>query len=74
MSFIFFAKFKVSVTAEVELEVDILDEQEPFKTHPLLEANYWAVFKENYYAFDKGEVIDVYPLTPGCVDLSAKLR
>lgn len=73
-NFHFFAKSKVSVTAEAELVVDILDGQESFKTHPLLEANCWAVFKENDYALDKGEVIDVYPLTPSCIDLSEEFR
>ncbi len=73
-NFHFFAKSKVSVTAEAELVVDILEGQESFKTHPLLEANCWAVFKENDYALDKGEVIDVYPLTPGCIDLSEEFR
>lgn len=72
--FHFFAKSKVSVTAEAELVVDVLDGQESFKTHPLLKANCWAVFKENDYALDKGEVIDVYLLSPGCIDLSEEFR
>lgn len=66
----FFAKSNLSVTDGAELIVDILAGQESFKTHPLLNSNCWAVLKKNDYVRDAGDVVDVYPLTPGCIDLS----
>ncbi len=68
--FHFFAKSKITVTPEAELVVDVLEGQESFKTHPLIKANCWAVFKKDDYALDVGEVVDVYPLTPHCIDIS----
>jgi len=61
----FFAKAKLSNTENADLVVDILQGQESFKTHSLLNANCWAVLKEQQKERQEGEIVDVYPVMPG---------
>lgn len=72
--FHFFAKSNLSITDEADLVVDLLEGQESFKTHPLIKSNCWAVFNENDYELGLGDLIDVYPLTPGCLNLSGNVE
>ena len=61
----FFAKAKLSNTNNADLVVDILQGQESFKTHSLLNANCWAVLKAQQKDRQEGDIVDVYPAMPG---------
>lgn len=60
----FFAKAHLSATDNAELSLNILDGQESFKTHPLLQANCWAMFQPEQTSVPAGEIIECLPLQP----------
>ena len=43
------------------LETTILNGQESFKIHPLIDANGWAVLEESMSEVNQGNIIDFYP-------------
>ncbi|MCP4923933.1 MAG: molybdopterin molybdotransferase MoeA [bacterium] len=65
LGFRFFRKAHISVTTEGKLRFKILQGQESFKIHSLLKANCWAVLSEESDGSKIGEMVEIYPLTPG---------
>jgi len=60
----FFRKAHLSVAVGGKLQLEILNGQESFKIHPMLQANCWAEFTEEQTGYEVGEPINIYPLTP----------
>ena len=60
----FFAKGRAEVNSEGQIMVEILPGQESFRISPLMEANCWAVIKENYTSVTPGQLAQVAPLYP----------
>ncbi len=67
----FFRKAHISVATGGKLQLHILNGQESFKIHPMLEANGWAALTENTKGTEIGEAVAVYPLIPGRWKLEA---
>ncbi|MCC7259484.1 MAG: molybdopterin molybdotransferase MoeA [Alphaproteobacteria bacterium] len=66
----FFQKAVASIEANGMLCVRLLDGQESFKIHPLLEANCWAILPEGKEKFAAGDRVPIAALQPGALSLT----
>jgi len=54
-------KSNLQVSATAELQANILNGQESFKIHPMLDANGWLALAQDFEQLQKNEIHDFYP-------------
>ena len=67
--FRFFLKAKAFISESGQINATILNGQQSFKIHPLLNANCWISIAANNTGMDLSKTIQIYPLTPKKWDL-----